>query len=254
MMSFTKIKDQITKNGKTKPLLSSNFKVKLHDTSVEKALNVNTVLKADTNDSNSGYLSGYMSTWNNSDSVGDIVRKGAFSKTLKERTPRVLWQHNPHEPIGVVKEAYEDERGLFAVIALNLDTQRGLETYNLYKSGAMDSFSIGIQLEKYAITESDYGSAYEIQEAKLWEVSAVTFPANEAAVVMSVKEHFEETIAKTTGAITDEVEKVETIEDMIELLETIRTKEQSELETFFVKNETPADPIEELADLLFKEE
>ncbi len=243
-MSFVKIKEHVTKNGKVKPVLAANFRVKLHDNDID-TKSFAPLIKADESDDQQyGYLYGYMSTWGNADSVGDIVRKGAFTKTLKERRPRVLWQHNAYEPIGVIKEAYEDDKGLFAVIALNLDTQRGLETYNLYKSGAMDSFSIGIQLEKYNVIESQFGSSYEILETKLWEVSAVTFPANEQAIVTSVKEKYDEMHAKNTEVAVDAIDNVETIDDLIEALQAIKSADEEDLVSMFKSKE------QELAELL----
>ena len=246
-MSFVKIKDQVTKGGKNKPLFSSNFRVKLHEDDWS-TKSLSSLVKADDDGSQDiGYLSGYMSTWGNSDSVGDIVRKGAFTKTLTERRPRVLWQHDAYKPIGVIKEAYEDEKGLFAVIALNLDTQLGLEAYNLYKTGAMDSFSVGIQLEKYNVIKADDGSsAYEILETKLWEVSAVTFPANEQAIVTSVKEHYEEVIGKNTDLVTNELEKSESIDDLISALQDVKKSNDSSIGDFFFEKsvESPEEIIE----------
>lgn len=247
-MSFVKIKDQIVKGGKNKPLLATNFRVKLHDDDIDTKSFAPLFKAEDTASGNEGYLYGYMSTWGNADSVGDVVRKGAFTKTLKERRPRVLWQHNAYEPIGVIKEAYEDDKGLFAVIALNLDTQRGLETYNLYKSGAMDSFSIGIQLEKYNLIEGLNGkSAYEILETKLWEVSAVTFPANEMAVVTAVKEKYEETVAKNTSEVIESLDNVESIDDLIDALQQIKADEERMLEEFFFQKSDPVDTDADVA-------
>lgn len=242
-MSFIRIKEDATRNGKNKPLLAANFRVKLHQPNQGDFSEETNLVKAADMDGQYGYLEGYMSTWGNADSVGDVVRKGAFTKTLKERRPRVLWQHNAYEPIGVIKEAYEDDKGLFAVIALNLDTQRGMETYNLYKSGAMDSFSIGIQLEKYNLIDGLNGkSAYEILETKLWEVSAVTFPANEQAVVTAVKEKYEETVAKNTGEQIETLDNVESIDDLIGALQQIKADEERMLEEFFFEKARPEQP------------
>ncbi len=239
-MSFIRIKEDVTRNGKTKPLLATNFRVKLHQPEQGDFSEDANLVKAADMDGQYGYLEGYMSTWGNADSVGDVVRKGAFTKTLKERRPRVLWQHNAYEPIGVIKEAYEDDKGLFAVIALNLDTQKGLETYNLYKSGAMDSFSIGIQLEKYNLIDGlNNKNAYEILETKLWEVSAVTFPANEQAVVTAVKEKYEETVAKNTGEAIEVLDNVESIDGLIDALNQIKADEARMLEDFFFEKERP---------------
>lgn len=169
-----------------------------------------------------GLLYGYFSTFGNKDAHGDIIRPGAFTKTLKERKPKVLYFHDPRKPIGVVIEAWEDSKGLFGVIKLNTDTQLGLETYNLYKSGAMDSFSIGFKLEKYDVIEEETQKgrrkAYDIREVRLMEVSAVTFPANEMALVSSVKQQFDELSIINNKEIQESIESADSIDDLIKAL------------------------------------
>ena len=211
-MPMTRIKEDAAK-----PLFGTTFRVKLADSeSLTKA--EPSLVKADYSANDPGLLTGYFSTFDNADSVGDVIRKGAFTKTLKERKPRVLWYHDPTQPIGVVVDAWEDQKGLFGVIKLNLDTQKGLETYNLYKSGAMDSFSIGFQLEKFEVISTKNGDkAYDIKEVRLFEVSAVTFPANDQAVVSEVKDHYEELVTAEAPA-TDEKASVDEFGDYLDQL------------------------------------
>ena len=54
------------------------------------------------------------SYFDNVDSDKDIIRKGAYQKTIQENGNRVkyLYQHNMMQPIGKMKELYEDEKGL----------------------------------------------------------------------------------------------------------------------------------------------
>lgn len=197
------------------------------------AENVTYLRKAngDTESESVGILEGYMSTWNNSDSVGDTIRKGAFTKSLKERTPRVLWQHDAHQPIGVFKEIYEDSKGLFATIELNLNVQRGREAYELFKQGAMDSFSIGALLEKYEIVEDPKTgrASLDVKELRLFEVSVVTFPANEKATVTAIKEHLEEALGAIEDRDLQKIEQAETVDDVIATLTAIKEREEEEL-------------------------
>lgn len=181
-----------------------------------------------------GILEGYMSTFNNNDATGDIIRKGAFTKSLKERMPRVLWQHDAHEPIGVFKEIYEDSKGLFARIELNLNVQRGREAYELFKQGAMDSFSIGALLEKYEIVENAQTgrAALDVKELRLYEVSVVTFPANEKATVTAIKEHLEEALEQVAAADLEEVTKADTIEGLIDALVALKAREEQDFVDF----------------------
>jgi HK97 family phage prohead protease len=222
--------NKIKQDPGAKPLFGDTFKVKLFDSRELNQLKTGatTLLsKSDYYDDNDednkedkGYLAGYFSTFNNKDRVGDIIRAGAFTKTLKERKPKVLYYHDPTRPIGVVVDAWEDQKGLFGVIKLNTDTQLGMETYNLYKSGAMDSFSIGFQLEKYeVITDKVTGyKSFDIKEVKLMEVSAVTFPANEMAVVTAVKEHYDELAVINNKQVTNAIATSDSIDDLIEAL------------------------------------
>ncbi|MGC1497296.1 MAG: HK97 family phage prohead protease [Sulfitobacter sp.] len=120
-----------------------------------------------------GRVEGYASKFGVEDQGGDIVVKSAFSKSLAVRLPKMLWQHDPSEPIGIWKEVKEDNTGLFVVGQINMDVQRGRETHSLIKSGAIDGMSIGYRTRKAVKTKS---GARELSDLDLWEVSLVTFP------------------------------------------------------------------------------
>jgi len=87
--------------------------------------------------------------------------------------PKMLWQHDPSEPIGIWTEAKEDETGLLVVGQINMEVQRGRETHSLIKSGAIDGMSIGYRTRK-AVKAKD--GSRELSDLDLWEVSMVTFP------------------------------------------------------------------------------
>lgn len=198
--------------------------------------NENIIQKASTSAvETSGILEGYASTFGNPDEVGDIIRKGAFKKSLSERVPRVLWQHDPHAPIGVMKQAYEDDKGLFVTIELNLDTQKGREAFSLYKQGGMDSFSIGAMLEKYEIIENKQTgmASVDAKELRLLEVSAVTFPANEQAVVTSVKGHYQDISTKGEEIILEDIKNAETVDEMIVALQKAKELEEESILALF---------------------
>jgi HK97 family phage prohead protease len=149
-----------------------------------KQLRVHAELKAD----EQGVIEGYGSIFGNVDSYGDIVAKGAFSRTLgeaeKSRMPAMLWQHNPDEPIGVWQTMREDAKGLFVRGQL-ADTQRGREALTLVKMGALTGLSIG-----YSTVKFEYDQSKDIRtltDVNLWEVSPVTFPANDKARISGVK-------------------------------------------------------------------
>lgn len=133
-----------------------------------------------------GIFEGYASVFDVVDQGMDVVNKGAFSKSLSTgRKVKMLWQHQQSEPIGVFEEVREDERGLFVRGRLLKDVRRGREAMALLKAGAIDSMSIGY-IVKQAVDEAA-GRIRRLTEIDLREVSLVTFPMLEAAMVTDVK-------------------------------------------------------------------
>lgn len=137
-----------------------------------------------------GRITAYASTFGNTYDVGwgekEVMEKGAFAKTLKERTGRpILWQHNPAQPIGVELNASEDEKGLLVEGQLNLDVQTAREARSLALQGAVSGISVGF----YPITrEHDQDkNVTRMKEVKLMEWSLVTFPANDRARIKKVR-------------------------------------------------------------------
>lgn len=142
-----------------------------------------------------GVFSGYASVFGVTDNHGDIIAPGSFARTLEERggaAIKLLWQHRADEPIGFFTAIREDRRGLFVEGRLLLDVQRGREAWELLKSGAIEGLSIG-----YTVTGSDIDprtGVRTITGVDLWEISLVTFPANEEAGVTAVKQKAPATI------------------------------------------------------------
>lgn len=135
--------------------------------------------------SEDGTFSGYGSVFNVVDSYKEIVVAGAFADSLKTRQPSLLWQHRSGEPIGIYTGVKEDNVGLHVEGKLALKTARGAEAYELLKMGAVSGLSIG-----FVVREESYDRVTGINTLKkldLWEVSLVTFPANDAARVTDVK-------------------------------------------------------------------
>jgi HK97 family phage prohead protease len=131
-----------------------------------------------------GQFSGYASMFNIEDHAGDIIVPGAFSRTLsKNSTVKMLWQHDPEEPIGYFTELREDKQGLFVRGQILLDVERGKEAYTLIKKGALDGLSIGFHAKDYFYE----GQKRCITDLDLWEISIVTFPANYKATITDVK-------------------------------------------------------------------
>lgn len=155
-------------------------------------------LVGDETEAIAGTFEGYGSVFGNTDAYGDVIDKGAFKKTLREwkkqkKFPAMLLQHGGYAPedgipIGVWDDMYEDDTGLVCKGTLFcLDTDKGSYIHAGLKSGALDGLSIG-----YSAVGVTYGKKPEdprrtLTEIALWEVSIVTYPANDAARVSSAK-------------------------------------------------------------------
>jgi HK97 family phage prohead protease len=138
-----------------------------------------------------GVFSGYGSVFGVKDSYDEIVAPGAFAESLAAwkasgRLPPVLWQHRIGEPVGPYTEMAEDAIGLQLVGRLLVkDVQRAREARALMAAKAVNGLSIG-----FVTREDSYDRVTGIRTLKkvdLWEVSIVTFPANPAAQISTVK-------------------------------------------------------------------
>src|SRR5690606_19492529 len=128
-----------------------------------------------------GFFAGYASIFHTVDYHNDCIIQGAFKKHLNameraNKMPKLLWQHQRDQPIGIWHFIEEDKKGLYVEGQFLLDIQKGQEAYCLMKAGAIDGLSIG-----YFVKESQINPQHkyrEITEIELLEISIVTFPAN----------------------------------------------------------------------------
>lgn len=135
-----------------------------------------------------GEFTGYGSAFWTVDEGGDRVAEGAFASSLKSRMPKMLWQHDPGQPIGKWLEAREDKNGLYLRGKLSLGTTQGRDAYALMKDGVLDGLSIGYRTRK----SFNEGNVRVLKEIDLLEVSLVTFPMNPLATVTGMKSEFTE--------------------------------------------------------------
>jgi HK97 family phage prohead protease len=135
-----------------------------------------------------GLFEGYASLFGAEDQGRDIVMAGAFARSLA-RGPaaqvRMLFQHDPAQPIGVWETLREDARGLYVRGRLTLGVARAREILALLREGALDGLSIGFHTRK-AVRDARTGQR-RLYELDLWEISLVTFPMLPGARVGAVK-------------------------------------------------------------------
>ena len=130
-----------------------------------------------------GKFTGVGAVYNNVDLGGDKILPGAFTRTLAagKQFP-VLWQHNPSDPIGSVKVT-DSPQGLMVEGQLLLSDPTAAKAYQFLKAGIIKGLSIGYETIKSTLVDN----VRELKELKLWELSIVTFPMNEAALVTGIK-------------------------------------------------------------------
>lgn len=139
-------------------------------------------------------FAGYASLFNVTDLSSDRVLMGAFHRSLQARGAagiRMLWNHDPAEPIGVWTAIHEDAKGLRVEGRLTPDVGRADGLAALLRDGAVDGLSIGFHTiradrskpSKAANGQIATGKGRRLIEIDLWEISLVAFPMQPGARV-----------------------------------------------------------------------
>jgi HK97 family phage prohead protease len=123
-------------------------------------------------------FAGYAALFDIADAGRDTIRRGAFARTLAERsTPLPLyWQHRPDQPIGIIEKIAEDERGLRVIARIEKPDSRAAM---LLARRQVDGLSFGFRAR--SSRRSDAGR--ELLDIELFEVSLVTHPLQHGARV-----------------------------------------------------------------------
>lgn len=143
-------------------------------------------IKADHEDDDFMIFTGIASPFNNKpDLGGDIVEKGAFKTSLKQKgnTRVLLFHHSTFEPIGTVKLKETDEGLMITEGKIDKRITRGGDVARLISMGAIKGLSIGFR----TMTEKIVKGIRHLIEIKLFEMSIVPFPMNEGAMITSAK-------------------------------------------------------------------
>ena len=135
-------------------------------------------------------VSGYASLFGVKDQGGDVVAKGAYAVSLARlgktgARVKMLWQHDPAEPVGAWISIAEDSIGLKVKGRLNLSVSRAREILALMREGAVDGLSIGFRTQR--AVEDRKAGLRRLYRLDLWEISLVTFPMLPQARVTAVK-------------------------------------------------------------------
>jgi len=168
-------------------------------------------------DEKEGIVSGYFASFDTIDSDNDVIRKGAFKKSIQERGPLSagnrkiahLRNHDWDRQIGKILELDEDEYGLKFVSKMGRSTE-GRDAMLDYQDGILREHSIGFNYigDKVKFVEqSEYREEghFDITEVKLWEGSGVTFGSNSLTPVIDA--------AKSSGDYNDLISKIHLLEE-----------------------------------------
>jgi uncharacterized protein len=158
-----------------------------------------------------GAFEGYASLFGVVDLGRDLVTPGAFRDSLAAkpmRAVKLLWQHDPSQPLGRWLEIVEDARGLRVLGALDLSLAKAREAHALMLSGAVDGLSIGFRTER---SRKDPATGVRrLEKLDLWEISIVTFPMLPGARVAAVKAAPRDSPAALAAAIRRSAQRMET--------------------------------------------
>lgn len=130
------------------------------------------------------HFAGYAALFDEVDAGRDVIRPGAFEKSLRERRIAgdaipLLWQHRPDQQIGWVERVGEDGRGLRVVARID-DPDSGAA--RMLRDRKISGLSFGYRARaSKQVTLDDGRQGRELAEVDLFEVSLVTRPMQAGA-------------------------------------------------------------------------
>jgi len=128
-------------------------------------------------------FAGYAAVFDRVDNGGDVVRSGAFARSLERRGPiPLLWQHKAGAVIGTIDQISEDKRGL-RIIGRVGGGERGQRVADMVRDREIDGLSFGYRVRRSARRDG----VRELMDLDLIEVSVVSMPMQPLARVHAVE-------------------------------------------------------------------
>jgi HK97 family phage prohead protease len=162
-----------------------------------------------------GAFSGYASVFGGVDSYRDTIMPGAYKSVIERiqsgaaRMPKMFINHKSYElPVGKWLSMEEDEKGLFMFGELTPGMEDAKTVKAAMQHGTIDGLSIGYGLNRddVEMVEKDDGVVRIIKNvSELYEISIVTYPADDAARV---------DLSSVKSAL-DQVESIKDFEDFL---------------------------------------
>lgn len=159
------------------------------------------------------------------DRVGDTV----VPEGIQFKTPfPLLWQHDASKPIGTVNKMTITAAGaeVEATIAPEGTAAYIDEAYNLIKAGLVPGLSIG-----FRPIDAEYDKAtggFLIKTCELFELSAVTIPANADTGIQTIKSHDKSRVGVPVVRLSTPIQK-EPVMTIAEQLKALATKRATHL-------------------------
>lgn len=134
-----------------------------------------------------GVIRGIASVYEKRDLNGDIVVKGAFTETVRER-PEVplLWEHDTKSVIGKARVS-ESDAGLELEAKLDTSDETALRILRKIRDGYIRGLSIGYTVDDAEWAELDGKPVRKLNKVSVWEVSVVTLPAMPDAQIIEAR-------------------------------------------------------------------
>jgi len=185
-------------------------------------------------------VKGYFSAFDIPDSDRDVIRKGAFKKSILENGPasarpriKHLLNHDVSKPVGKLTELKEDDYGLYYESQAGTHTL-GMDFMKMVDDGLITEHSIGFQtIKQNQIGDwksDDSSPVWEIVDTKLWEGSSLTgWGANQyTPLVKSNGNEFETQLAAQIDRLEKFCRKTDATDETIEYL-LIQVKQLQQL-------------------------
>jgi hypothetical protein len=185
-------------------------------------------------DMKQGVVSGYFAMFGNKDLDGDVIEKGAFTKTIQERGPsgkkliKYLLDHDSRKSVALITNLEEDMKGLRYEAKIGTHAL-GVDFMKMVESGLINQHSFGFSVPKDKQYFDQSRKANVIKEVIMFEGSAVQFlGANPETTFIDLKSEtdaFEyldrlEKFVRTSDATDDTLAKLE--ERLKSLYETMK--------------------------------
>lgn len=139
-------------------------------------------------DAGPGGFTGYASRWEELDSEGDVVAKGAYADTLEPFVERgfIALGHDWTRPVATIKAAREDAWGLWLEAEFHSDPQSQAARTLVAERKARGKF-MGLSIGYLPLDFERTEKGRRLTRIELFETSLVTVPALASAGVLAAK-------------------------------------------------------------------